>query len=144
MKAVDEMDMGMTAESGGEEKVIQMEQPGKKDGGATESDSGDDVDDDADDEVDMYVKFQKPYVFEDDTYEGIDMSGIENLTADDLTEIEKKFYKQSIPSFNPENTATYAKLAAWKATGLPIEFFNQLPAKDMMKIKSRVVNFFYN
>ena len=92
----------------------------------------------------MYVKFSKPYVFEDDTYNGIDMSCLENLTTDDLTEIEKKFYKQGIASFNPENTAVYAKIVAWKATGLPIEFFNQLPVRDMLKIKSRVVNFFYS
>ena len=139
MKAADEMEMDLTAKGGEEEKVIQMEQPEEKGGKAA-----DDTGEDADDEVDMYVKFSKPYVFEDDTYEGLDMSCLENLNTDDLTEIEKKFYKQGIASFNPENTATYAKIVAWKATGLPIEFFNQLPIKDMMKIKNRVVNFFYN
>lgn len=138
MKAADEMEMGMNAEGGEEKRVVPMERPEGK--GGTAADSGEE----ADDEVEMYVKFSKPYVFEDDTYEGLDMSCLENLTTDDLTEIEKKFYKQGIASFNPENTATYAKIVAWKATGLPIEFFNQLPIKDMMKIKSRVVNFFYN
>lgn len=139
MKAADEKEMDFTAEGGEEKKVVQMEQPEGK-GGKAEDDSGDD----SDDEVDMYVKFSKPYVFEDETYEGLDMSCLENLTSDDLTEIEKKFYKQGIASFNPENTATYAKIVAWKATGLPIEFFKYLPVKDMLKIKSRVVNFFYN
>ncbi len=141
MKAADEMDMELTAESGEGKKLIPMEQPEVKAGKAMEDDSGDDADDE---EVDMYVKFSKPYVFEDDTYEGLDMSCLENLTTDDLTEIEKKFYKQGVASFNPENTATYAKIVAWKATGLPIEFFNQLPIKDMLKIKGRIVNFFYN
>lgn len=139
MKAMDEMGANLAAEGGEEKKVIPMEQPEGKGGNAPE-DSGEE----SDDEVDMYVKFSKPYVFEDDTYNGLDMSCLENLTTDDLTEIEKKFYKQGIASFNPENTATYAKIVAWKATGLPIEFFNQLPIKDMLKIKSRVVNFFYN
>ena len=141
MKAAEEMDMAAAAtgsDDGGDGgKVVTMERPGGI-SGAAEDDAGDDAD------VDMYVKFSKPYVFEDDTYSGIDMSCLEKLTADDLTEIEKKFYKQGIASFNPENTATYAKVVAWKATGLPIEFFNQLPVKDMLKIKSRVVNFFYN
>ena len=100
---------------------------------------------DADDpEIDMYVKFSKPYRFEDETYEGIDMSCLDNLNSRDLGDIEKKFYKQGVASFNPENTATYAKIVAQRATGLPIEFFEQLPIKDMLKIKSRVVNFFYN
>ncbi|MCM1187648.1 MAG: phage tail assembly protein [Lachnospira sp.] len=139
MKAAEEMGMELAAEGGEEKKVIPMEQPEGKGSKAAEE-SGEE----ADDEVDMYVKFSKPYVFEDDTYNGLDMSCLENLTTDDLTEIEKKFYKQGIASFNPENTATYAKIVAWKATGLPIEFFNQLPIKDMLKIKSRVVNFFYN
>lgn len=134
MNAADENVMELTAEGGEEKKVIQMEQLEGKGGKAA---------DDADDEVDMYIKFSKPYVFEDDTYEGLDMSCLENLNMDDLTEIEKKFYKYGIASFNPENTATYAKIVAWKATGLPIEFFDQLPIKDILKIKSRVVNFFY-
>lgn len=95
-------------------------------------------------DVEMYVSFSKPYVFEDDTYDGVDMSCLDKLTAQDLGEIEKKFYKLGVPSFNPENTASYAKIVAQKATGLPIEFFDQLPIKEMLKIKSRVVNFFYN
>ncbi len=141
MKAADER--GMELENSEEKKAIQMEQTEKKGGGTAEGDSGEDSEVESDD-MDMYVKFSKPYVFEDDTYDGINMSCLENLTTDDLTEIEKKFYKQGIASFNPENTAVYAKIVAWKATGLPIEFFNQLPVRDMLKIKSRVVNFFYS
>ena len=135
MKAADERGMELAAENGEEKKVFQMEQPEVNSGGDSEGES---------DDLDMYVKFSKPYVFEDDTYDGLDMSCLENLTTDDLSEIEKKFYKQGIASFNPENTAVYAKLVAWKASELPIEFFNQLPVRDMLKIKSRVVNFFYS
>ena len=143
MKAADEREVELTAENGEEKKVFQMGRPEEKGGEAVEGDSGEESEGESDD-LDMYVKFSKPYVFEDDTYNGIDMSCLENLTTDDLTEIEKKFYKQGIASFNPENTAVYAKIVAWKATGLPIEFFNQLPVRDMLKIKSRVVNFFYS
>ncbi len=140
MKEADVKDIDLAAEDAGETGYCQPGKPGGMAGGTAEDDSGED----GTGEAGMYVKFSKPYVFEDDTYEGIDMSDLEKLTADDLTDIEKKFYKLSIASFNPENTATYAKIVAWKATGLPIEFFNQLPIKDMMKIKSRVVNFFYS
>lgn len=100
--------------------------------------------DDSEESLDMYVKFSKPYIFEDDTYDGLDMSCLENLTTRDLADIEKKFYRQGITSMTPENTVTYAKIVAQKATGLPIEFFEQLPLREMMKIKSRVVNFFYS
>lgn len=95
-------------------------------------------------ESDTYVKFHKSYVFEDDdVYDGIDLSGLEKLTAKDLGDIEKRYYRSGITSFNPENTVTYAKFAAQKATGLPIEFFEQLPAKDMIDVKKAVVNFLF-
>ncbi len=95
------------------------------------------------DEVGLYVKFSKPYRFEDDMYDGIDLSSLSNLTVRNLDNIEKNYYKYGLASFNPENTATYAKVVAQEATGLPIEFFDQLPLKEMYKIKSRVVNFLY-
>ena len=94
-------------------------------------------------DVGSYVKFAKPYRFEDDVYDGVDLSGINNLTARDIESIERSYHKLGITSFNPENTASYAKIVAQKATGLPVEFFDQLPIKEMFKIKSRVVNFLY-
>lgn len=98
----------------------------------------------AEESLDAYVKFAKPYTFEDDTYDGLDMSCLEKLTARDLADIEKKFYRYGITSITPENTVTYAKITAQKATGLPIEFFDQLPVREMMAVKNRVVNFFYD
>lgn len=97
----------------------------------------------ADDES-MYVKFGKPYNFEGDMYDGIDLSGLYNLTMRNLNNIEKKFYRLAVTSFNPENTITYSMLVAQEASGLPIEFFEQLPAKDMIIIKRYVVNFLFN
>lgn len=97
----------------------------------------------ADDES-MYVKFGKPYNFEGDMYDGIDLSGLNNLTMRNLNNIEKKFYRLAVTSFNPENTITYSMLVAQEASGLPIEFFEQLPAKDMIIIKRHVVNFLFN
>ena len=107
-------------------------------------DVADETEDEDLEKLESFVHFSKPYVWEDDTYTGIDLSCLENLTTRDLSDIEKKFYKQGVASFNPENTATYAKIVAQKATGLPIEFFEQLPINEMLKIKSRVVNFFYS
>ena len=59
-----------------------------------------------------YVKFSKPYTFEDDVYEGVDLSGLSNLTGRNLNNIEKRFYKLGIASFNPENTVAYAQVVA--------------------------------
>ncbi len=63
MKTADERDMEFSAENGEEKKVVQMEQPEGKSRRAEEGDSSEESDD-----MDMYVKFSKPYVFEDDTY----------------------------------------------------------------------------
>jgi len=122
-----------------EEELVEVEnkgvlpgsgEPGKADGEDTE--------------IDMYVKFRKPYVFEDDVYEGIDLLCLEDLSTRDMLEIEKRFYKLGIMSMNPENTISYAKITVQRASSLPIEFFDGLPVREMLKIKSRVVNFFYN
>lgn len=102
------------------------------------------TDDPDDGGIDMYVEFGRPYVFEDETYRGIDMSCLENISTRDMLEIEKRFYKLGIVSMNPENTVSFAKIVAQKASGFPVEFFEYLPVRDMMKIKSRVVNFFYS
>ena len=99
---------------------------------------------DSDEKPDLYVKFNKPFKFEEENYEGVDLSGLENLTAKDLTEIEKKYFRMGVTSFSPENTSTYARMVAQKTSGLPIEFFEQLPVKDTIKIKNVVTGFFYN
>ena len=64
----------------------------------------------------LYVRFRKPYVFEEDTYRGIDLSGLERLSANDIIEIEKRFYRLGITSVNPENTVAYAKVVASSST----------------------------
>ncbi len=91
-----------------------------------------------------YIKFKKPFQWEDDTYNGLDLSGLEALTAKDLEGIERKFYRMGITSFNPENTVTYAKVVAQVATGMPAEFFEQLPVPEIMEIKRAVISFFFN
>lgn len=96
-----------------------------------------------DEELDMYVRFSTTYKFEDDVVEGIDLSGLSNLKTKDISEIERKYYQLGISCFSPENTASYAQIVAQKVTGLPIEFFQQLPIKEIYKIRNRIVNFFY-
>lgn len=97
----------------------------------------------ADDENYLAIAFGKPYDFEGETFKGIDLSGLENIKGRQLTAIEKAFGKTAIVSSMPETTATYAKIAAAAATGLPAEFFEELPGKEIRKIKTAVTRFFY-
>lgn len=91
----------------------------------------------------LYIPFGKPYNFEGTTYESIDLSGLDDVNGRKLTAIEKAFGKSGIVSSMPETTATYAKIAAVATTGLPAEFFEDLPGKEVRKIKTAVTRFFY-
>lgn len=102
------------------------------------------ADNEDDDENYLIVKFNKPYDFEGQRYDGIDLSGLEDIKGRELTALEKAFCKAGIVTTMPETTATYAKLAATKATGLPAEFFEDLPGKEVRKIKTAVTRFFYD
>lgn len=91
----------------------------------------------------LIVKFRKPFRFEDDTFTELDLHGLEDLNGRTLTAIEKAFNKTGVSSFVPESTTTYAKIVATKVTGLPAEFFEELPAGEVQKIKNAVVGFLY-
>ena len=95
----------------------------------------------ADDE--LIIKYRKPYEFDGETFTELDLHGLEDLRGRDLTAIEKAFNKTGVSSFVPESTTTYAKIVATKVTGLPAEFFEDLPVGEVEKIKNAVVGFFY-
>lgn len=90
-----------------------------------------------------YVRFSKPYHFEGSTYAGIDLGGIENITAKDMIEAEKYLAKNGVISPIPEMTMEYIGFIGNRATGQPIEFFRGLPPKDAIKVKNKVSGFFY-
>lgn len=92
----------------------------------------------------LLITFGKPYDFEGEIYKEIDLSGLENIKGRQLTAIEKAFGKAGVVSTMPETTSTYAKIAASAATGLPAEFFEDLPGKEIRKIKTAVTRFFYD
>lgn len=94
-------------------------------------------------EDEFVVKFRKPFNFEGDVFTELDLHGLEDLRGRDLTAIEKAFNKTGVSSFVPESTTTYAKIVATKVTGLPAEYFEDLPVGEVEKIKNAVVGFFY-
>lgn len=95
------------------------------------------------DEKDYYVKFSKPYKFDESTYEGIDLSGLEDLSARDMIKTQREMERSGSISVLPEMSLEYACIFAAKATQLPVEFFQELPPRDAIKIKNRVTSFFY-
>jgi hypothetical protein len=91
----------------------------------------------------LIVKYRKPYTFEGEVHNELDLHGLEDLTGRDLTAIEKSFNKTGVSSFVPESTTTFAKIVATRVTGLPAEYFEDLPAGEVEKIKNAVVGFLY-
>lgn len=96
-------------------------------------------------EVELLVKFRRPYTFEGRTYTEIDLHGLEDATAAQLENVGRQLLKKR-PGLNPstlEMTMEYANMLAAKVTGKPMEFFDRLPAKEAMKVKTAVVGFLY-
>ena len=91
----------------------------------------------------LVIKYRKPYSFEGEVHTELDLHGLEDLRGRDLTAIEKSFNKTGVSSFVPESTTTFAKIVATRVTGYPAEYFEDLPAGEVEKIKNAVVGFLY-
>lgn len=87
------------------------------------------------------VTFRKPVNFEGKEVKEVDLSGLENLTTGDLIEADNTFNATGQFALVNEMTTGYACIIASKVTNLPLEFYQQLPAKDGMKVKTVVMSF---
>ena len=94
-------------------------------------------------EVSFIVKFTRPHIFEGKEYKELDLSGLDDLTAEDLSYCERMFSAGQNADLIKETNLTYCLLIAHKATGLPIEFFKTLKAGNAIKIKNVVSAFLY-
>lgn len=91
---------------------------------------------------DLYVKFHKPYKFEGKEYEGIDLSGLNDLTMLDQVEVDKKIQRRGFSSRDVLGVTTeHAMHYATIASKQPIEFFKGLPLKDANRVTATVAGF---
>lgn len=89
------------------------------------------------------IKFNKPYTFELETFTEIDLSKLDDLTTDDLMNAERIYIRSGGSAINPETSLLYSVILAHMASDKPVEFFGMLPAKEALKVKREVYNFFY-
>ena len=89
------------------------------------------------------VVFWRPFVFEGKTYESVDLSGLEDLSAADMIAANKIMERGGTVNVLPEMSLEYACIISARATRMPVEFFRALPPKDALKVKNRVTNFLY-
>ena len=90
------------------------------------------------------VVFKKPFIFEGSSYDNVDLSGLEELSAADMIAVNKTIERGGTVNVLPEMSLEYACLISARATGKPVEFFKALPPKEALKIKNRVTNFLYS
>ena len=89
------------------------------------------------------IRLSQKYIFEDKEYEEIDLSGLEDMTANDMIAANKVLEKSGSFSFLPEMSLEYACIISARATKMPVEFFKSLHPRDAIKVKNKVTSFFY-
>lgn len=96
------------------------------------------------DESSTLVKFSKVYRFEGKDYTEVDLSGMDDLSAEDMIAADRYLTRSGSFSVMPEMTLEYAFFIAARAAKQSIEFFKGLSPKDALKVKNRVTSFFYS
>lgn len=95
-------------------------------------------------DMSMVIKFKKPYFFERKEYTELDLSGLDDLTASDMIAVNKYMQRTTAGvDVMPEVSLEYACVLASKAAKLPIEFFTNLPPREAMRVKNRVMGFLF-
>ena len=88
----------------------------------------------------MDVKFEKPFVFEDQEYGSLTLD-VENLTGKDLLDASRE--TRAFGDVTPliELSKTYYAFIAAKAAKVPIELIWALPAREFSKVTVEAQNF---
>lgn len=94
------------------------------------------------DEDQYTVKFLKEYEYEGKKISSVDMKGLDDLTTRDMEVFDRILAKMQHSPADKYRDTTYTKHIAVRVTGLPIEFFNQLKARDMLLVTARVYSYF--
>lgn len=97
----------------------------------------------AEETSDLFVRFDKPYSFEGETRDGIDLSGLADVSGNDLISASSYVRRKGVIATMPETTMEFAFYIAGRVTELPVEFFQNLKARDALRLKNTVTNFFY-
>lgn len=89
------------------------------------------------------IVLTQTYHFEEEEISCLDFSGMENVTADTLIKANRIAAAQGHAAILPEQDLFHTLLIGADVTGLPIEFFKQLKARDAIKVKNKVTSFFF-
>lgn len=87
---------------------------------------------------------EKPITFEGKEIQEIDLSGLENATAEDLANARRMMIARGVVN-DPflERSPEFAVYLAAIVTGKPVELMKSLKMVDAMTLRTAVLNFLY-
>ncbi len=94
-------------------------------------------------ENNLIIVLKKPVKFEEKQYDQIDLSGLNDIKAKDMIDINRRMTRGGNVDATPELTLEYALNMANVATGLPLEFFEQLPPRVALEIRGCITGFLF-
>ena len=91
---------------------------------------------------DHVVELSRTYEFEGEKISQIDLSGLEDVTAETMIKAGKVLVGAGDVQVLPENSLHYTLVIAAECTKYPIEFYKRLKPRDAIRIKNKITLFF--
>lgn len=88
----------------------------------------------------MQVTFKNKYNFEGKEFESINLD-LDGLKGSDIIDAQRQFTQSGNFSAVISTDTNFQLIIASKAAAQPLEFFNELPAPEFMKVTQAVQNF---
>lgn len=89
----------------------------------------------------MIHTFAKEYTFEDKTYTEIDIP-LDNLKGSDIDSIQKQWRAAGNMAPLPVLDTSFCIRCAAAAAKQPLEFFEQLPGREYLRLTQKITDFF--
>ena len=91
----------------------------------------------------MLPNLSKEYDFEGKKIKQIDLSGLDDITAEDMIQANRVLTNNGTVAVLTETTLEYDLIIAASASHLPIEFYKRLKPVDAIAVKNRVTSFLF-
>jgi hypothetical protein len=89
----------------------------------------------------MHYDFVTPFEFEGKQYTGLDFD-LDKLKGSDIAAVKKQYAGAGNFAAIPTADSEFCAMILARVTKQPLEFFQELPAKDYCALTQRVSNFF--
>ncbi len=91
----------------------------------------------------LVLELDDPYQFDGAEVKEIDLSGLFDLKARDMCEIDRRMMQEGYTGGVPEVTRRYAMLTAARVNRKPWEYCDLMKARDCIRLGHMVRTFFY-